>query len=155
MGSFDELTSVRIDQLIMSIGSGIAKAQLDLDMTSLRIAELMSGTQDGTKVNFGGKGYSLLQLGFTPTFYQFVETIIEVKVSISVTRSTDSSTQSASSERTEEEATTKASSVSASYASKYQYSAEGSSLVRTKLVPVPAPAILNERIRALAAQGAS
>lgn len=152
MGSFDELTSVRIDQLIMSIGSGIARAQLDLDMTSLRIAELMSGTQKGSKVSFGSKEYSLLQLGFTPTFYQFVETIIEVKVSISVTQSSESGSYSSSSEKREDGGTTKVSSVSASYASKYQYSAEGSSLVRTRLVPVPAPAILTERIRALAAE---
>ena len=41
------------------------------------------------------------------------------------------------------------SSVSASYASKFQYSAEGSGLLRTKLVPVPPPAILEERIRGL------
>jgi hypothetical protein len=43
------------------------------------------------------------------------------------------------------------STVSASYSAKYQYSAEGSSLMRTKLVPVPAPAILEERIRAMIA----
>jgi len=158
MGSFDELTTVRIDKLIMSIGSGIARAQFDLDMTSLRIAELMSGTKEGSKVQFGGKQYSLLQLGFTPTFYQFVETLIEVKVSISTTK-TDSSSRTTSSSEKETNwdggsVTTNASSVSANYASKYQYSAEGSSLVRTKLVPVPAPAILHERIRALAAQEA-
>jgi hypothetical protein len=41
----------------------------------------------------------------------------------------------------------KATAVSASFASKYQYSAEGSSLIRAKLVPVPPPAILEERIR--------
>ena len=41
----------------------------------------------------------------------------------------------------------RASSVSASYASKYQYSAEGSSLMRTKIVPVPPPPVLEERIR--------
>ena len=39
------------------------------------------------------------------------------------------------------------SAVSASYSNKYQYSAEGASLLRTKLTPVPAPAILEERIR--------
>ena len=39
--------------------------------------------------------------------------------------------------------------VDATYTSKYSYSAEGSSLLRTKLVPVPPPAILEERIRAL------
>ena len=46
--------------------------------------------------------------------------------------------------------------VSASFSSKYQYSAEGSSLMRTKLVPIPPPALLEERIRALiAAKGAA
>lgn len=157
MGSFDELTNVRIDRLITSIGSGIARAQFDLDMTSLRIAELMSGTRDDSLIQFGGKQYSLLQLGFTPTFYQFVETLIEVKVSISTSQSSSSSRTSRSSEKEVDEGggsvTTSASSVSANYASKYQYSAEGSSMVRTKLVPVPAPAILNQRLRELAAQG--
>jgi hypothetical protein len=37
--------------------------------------------------------------------------------------------------------------VNASYSQKYSYSAEGSSLLRTKLVPIPPPAILEERIR--------
>jgi hypothetical protein len=37
--------------------------------------------------------------------------------------------------------------VDATYSSKYSYSAEGASLLRTKLVPVPPPAILEERIR--------
>jgi hypothetical protein len=44
----------------------------------------------------------------------------------------------------------KVTAVSAAFASKYQYSAEGSSLLRTKLVPVPPPAILQERMRRLA-----
>jgi hypothetical protein len=39
--------------------------------------------------------------------------------------------------------------VNASYANKYSYSVEGSSLLRTKLVPVPPPAVLEERIREL------
>ena len=47
----------------------------------------------------------------------------------------------------------KVSTVSAAFASKYQYSAEGSSLLRTKLVPVPPPAILQERMRRLAEVG--
>ena len=37
--------------------------------------------------------------------------------------------------------------VTAHYTGKYNYSVEGSSLLRTKLVPVPPPAILEERIR--------
>jgi hypothetical protein len=37
--------------------------------------------------------------------------------------------------------------VDATYSAKYSYSAEGASLLRTKLVPVPPPAVLEERIR--------
>jgi len=37
--------------------------------------------------------------------------------------------------------------VDATYSSKYSYTAEGASLLRTKLVPVPQTAILEERIR--------
>lgn len=37
--------------------------------------------------------------------------------------------------------------VDASYSNKYSYSVDGASLLRTKLSPVPPPAILEDRIR--------
>ena len=100
----------------------------------------------------------MLELGFTPTFYQFVDTLIEVKVSISMSQEDTSKQSSVQAQASVSgkvgffsgSAKAKVSSVSASYASKYQYSAEGSSILRTKLVTVPAPAILEERLRALA-----
>jgi hypothetical protein len=159
MSAFQELTSVPVHELIESVATGIARAQYQLDVTGIKIAQLMSGIDEATKIDFGKKKYSLLELGFTPTFYQFVDTVIEVKVSISMTSSSESSTKSTETESTKKQSwgktTSMSSSVSASYSSKYQYSAEGSSLVRTKLVPVPAPAILNDRIRALIEQEAS
>jgi len=115
---------------------------------------------------------SMMELGFTPTFYQFVDTIIEVKIAIKMTRTREysitSSRGSASRDssgsrsrrgglvslfsgrsgssyrRSSDVQTTQ---VDATYSSKYSYSAEGASLLRTKLVPVPPPAILEERIR--------
>lgn len=136
---------------------------------------------------------SMMELGFTPTFYQFVDNIIEVKIAIKMTRETESTnTKSQSNQvKTTEDLvkTVKTSShssfsyrnarwgkasftaasggqrtnykqvktgqrsqvavqnVDASYSSKYSYSAEGASLLRSKLVPVPPPAILEERIR--------
>lgn len=157
--SFQELVNVPVHQLIESVAVGIARAQYELDLTGLKIAQLMGGSDEASLVQFGNKKYSLLELGFTPTFYQFVDTVIEVKVSISTTSSSESSTTSTDTSSEEKDSmgffTTKvqakSSSVTASYASKYQYSAEGSSLVRTKIVPVPAPAVLNERIRGLLA----
>jgi len=166
-----ELLDVPFPEMVKSMGLTIAQAQFELDNTSLRLARMMAGEEydvpDPTDsdpgrmksvralVEFDGKKLSLMELGFTPTFYQFVDTIIEVKVSISMSREAQSGF-STTAVQTEVEGghaifyaktAAKASTVSASYASKYQYSAEGSSLLRTKLVPVPPPAILEERIR--------
>lgn len=117
---------------------------------------------------------SMMELGFTPTFYQFVDTIIEVKIAIKITRSSetsrtattaarDASVRSRNSRRGTgifglirgsrrsnsyaRSSQVQTSQVDATYSSKYSYSAEGASLLRTKLVPVPPPAILEERIR--------
>jgi hypothetical protein len=166
-----ELLNVPFPDMLKSMGLAIAKAQFELDNTSLRLARMMAGEEydvpDPTDsdparmksiralVQFDGQSLSLMELGFTPTFYQFVDTIIEVKVSIAMSMEQQ---QAFSTTTVTAEAETghaifyakfaaKVSTVSASYASKYQYSAEGSSLMRTKLVPVPPPAILEERIR--------
>ena len=77
----------------------------------------------------------MLSAGFQPTFYQFTDTIIEVKMAISMNRSSQASVS----------VTAKvggafipySASVTASYSSKYSYSVEGSSLLRTKITPVP------------------
>lgn len=107
---------------------------------------------------------SMLELGFAPTFYQFVDTIIEVKISIKYTQEASSSS-SVSVKRTSKNRSFSGSfsfkrgfrarrnvnvnttQVNAKHSQKYSYTAEGSSLLRTKLVPIPPPAILEERIR--------
>ncbi len=109
---------------------------------------------------------SMLELGFTPTFYQFVDTIIEVKIAIKITRSYET-TRTTSNKSTNTNNFSKGggvfgaifggskrsssavstSQVDGTYSAKYSYSAEGSSLLRTKLVPLPPPPILEERIR--------
>lgn len=165
-----DLLQVPFPEMVKAMATGIAEAQLALDLTSLRIAKLMSGADEpDTKpeekgrnlVAFHNGKYSLLELGFTPTFYQFVDTIIEIKMSISMSEE-QAQTRSSMDMNSEAgarvglgffgasaSASLKVSTVSASFASKYQYSAEGASLMRTKLVPVPPPAILEERIRAM------
>jgi len=106
---------------------------------------------------------SMLELGFTPTFYQFVDTIIEVRISISYTEEQSTEINVTSDSKTVSKynsfswgrhgvsygrsRTVTTTQVNAAYANKYNYSAEGSSLLRTKLTPIPPPAILEERIR--------
>ncbi len=110
---------------------------------------------------------SMLELGFTPVFYHFVDTIIEVKIAIKITRTREytrtrsvKNTGRSSSHRrkrsfwgTKRNSSNRSqvttSQVDASYSSKYSYTAEGASLLRTKLSPVPPPAMLEERIRGL------
>jgi hypothetical protein len=166
-----ELLSVPFPEMVRNLGVGVAEAQFQLDLVSLKIARMMAGYEvesneedaqaslsddDERKylVKFSdGKEYSLLELGFTPTFYQFVDTVIELKMSISMSRSVETSQKSsrvsAAGGAFLFAAAATVSSVSASFASKYQYSAEGSSVMRTKLVPIPPPAILEQRIRAM------
>jgi hypothetical protein len=103
---------------------------------------------------------SMLELGFTPTFYQFVETLIEVKIAIKMTEETQTTRVSKGYERSSRFSATRqglfystsVTPVDATYSSKYNYSAEGSSLLRTKLAPVPPPSVLLERARILMQQ---
>lgn len=179
MGIGRELLNVPMGEMIRDMALSIAEAQIALDAASMRVAEMMSGkvwqlNPDGTPmaegtnnpkdttVSFptfeGGKRVatkmSMLELGFSPTFYQFVDTLIEVKIAIKITQDSEFKTNWSSRQETRKqigcsENTVQTTQVDASYTAKYGYTAEGSSLLRTKLVPVPPPAILEERIRGL------
>jgi hypothetical protein len=159
-----ELLNIPFGEMVMSLGLAISRAQFELDRVALQIAQIMAGQEfdvpnadgPGTHtetllVQFDGKQLSMLELGFTPSFYHFVDTIIEVKVSITMSSEVSFSQTtfhaSFDSYFAVFAAGASVSSVSASFATKYNYSAEGSSLIRTKISPVPAPAILEQRIR--------
>lgn len=154
-----DLLNVPFPEMVKNLGLGIAEAQYELDKVSIRIAQLMSGfkldadgemVRDDTaliKLQENGEAYSLLALGFTPTFYQFVDTYIELKMAISMKQ--ESELKGSLSLKAKAPFGLYSASVNASYAQKYQYAAEGSSSLRTKLVTVPAPAIFEQRIKEL------
>ncbi len=135
-----ELLNVPFPAMVLKLASAIAEGQYQMDQVSMEIAKLMSKTQvqipDITNEDAGAYvEVSMLSAGFQPTFYQFTDTIIEVKMAISMNRSSQASVS----------VTAKvggafipySASVTASYSSKYSYSVEGSSLLRTKITPVP------------------
>ncbi len=143
----------------------ITAASSDAEFTDT-VASLTGSTGDST-VSVPVR-ISMLELGFTPTFYQFVDTIIEVRIAISITSESSREVEIGTTNKTitktkalrrarrklgkkSKNKTVSTSQVNATYASKYSYSAEGSSLLRTKLAPVPPPAILEDRIRLLLA----
>jgi hypothetical protein len=189
------LTSVPIGEMVRSMAMAIAEAQFELDKSSLMMAEFMSGRRplrDPDTGNFlldqEGKpligeslvqfGYirdqdgnpvpnwvSMMELGFVPTFYQFVDTVIEVKLALRVNQVTapiDPATGdvmapattgwSADAARRNGVALT-TTPIDAGYAAAYNFNLELASVFKTKLVCVPPPAVLEERLRELVRQG--
>lgn len=204
------LTNMRIDELISNMAIGIAEGQMELDKACMEIAQFMGDAQ----IAFGKRAgsdepdlLSLVELGFSPNFYQFVDTILEIRVSVSTQfeesreynvsqqnqhideyqrqdqyerRSSSSSSgtsdtthygwygwwgwggrhgksssayASSGSSRTASASSYKRKNVSintvdAKYASTYNYAVEGSSLIKTKIVPIPPPQVFEEIVRA-------
>ncbi|MBM3679008.1 MAG: hypothetical protein FJW96_14195 [Actinobacteria bacterium] len=188
-----ELLDVPFPEMVFKLANAIAMGQRRLDRASLDTAkalakakvqvipEIFELIEPGTVKDVGGvpvtgvkvtstagdpAKYTLLQAGLTPTFYQFTESLIEVKISISqrteVSSELEMGAEFETSVETEAEAhagfflfggsakvktsSTFSSHVNYTSAAKYSYQAEGSSLLRTPLKPVPPPARLIPRI---------
>lgn len=190
------LTSLPIGELVRSMALAIADAQFELDKASLLMAEFMSGRRplrDPQTGNFvlgpDGKpmmeeslvqfGYtrdqagnpqpnllSMMELGFVPNFYQFVDTVIEVKLALRVNRMAapidpttgdvlpDSSRPWDASGANSNGVVVTSTPIDAGYSSAYNFNLELASVFKTKLVCVPPPAALEERLRTLISQAA-
>lgn len=166
-----EWMSIKEAKAYLIADAGLSATERDAMIDQLKKAEQVATNADESKTLVRVPvRLSMLELGFTPTFYQFVDTIIEVKIAIKITQeSTSSSVRKDASTGVNVRTATQngglwglirggqannssnsnvvTSQVDASYASKYSYSAEGASLLRTKLAPVPPPAVLEERVR--------
>lgn len=151
----------------LALDAAISGSDAQATLQAIKEAQGLANAKDDDEIRVPVR-LSMLELGFSPTFYQFVDTIIEVKIAIKITRSSEykssrsntarssSSTESRpgflssifSKKRTNSNSNVVTTSqVDASYSSKYSYSAEGASLLRTKLAPLPPPPILEDRIR--------
>jgi len=142
-----ELLDVPFSEMIKKMASAIAEAQLELDRSAIESARLLLDrkfnitTEIRQTVDKEGKvtksepgrveTLSLFELGFTPNFYQFTESIIEVKMAIS-----------AKTVR-EQEGTLGfrpfVTPLSGRYTQTFSYQVEGASTLRTVMKPVPAP----------------
>jgi hypothetical protein len=81
----EALLDVPMADLIQKMGSAIAEAQLRLDQMAVRVASLLGEAKvDFRTVDGGTTSKSLLELGFSPTFYHFTETEIEIRMTISL-----------------------------------------------------------------------
>lgn len=159
-GQLDTEEAVNLLDMIKKVAKDLYNTDID---SATSAADL---TEDQKKLEIRvPTRLSMMELGFAPTFYQFVDTIIEVKIAIKITRereftrtrtNKDSSVDAASKRKRSFWGTSRANSykrnvatsqVDASYSNKYSYSAEGSSILRTKIVPVPVPTALEDRIQ--------
>lgn len=84
---------------------------------------------------------SMMELGFVPNFYQFVDTVIEMRLALRINK------------RSGNRYTVSAATVDANYASAFNYNLNLATTVKTKIVPIPPPTILEDRVRALVAEG--
>ena len=185
-----DLLNVPFPEMITKMALAIAEGQMALDMNSIDVAQALANTTldpgtvivaiketvdaDGnvtaTEALYNDADMPLLVYGLNPTFYEFTESIIEVKMSItmktersmerefgskfSFSSKTDIKTNFSAGGgflsslfgtpkvKTEvKNSTTVAytSTYNATYSQKYSYRAEGTSLLRTTLRPVPPP----------------
>lgn len=136
-----ELLNVPFPEMVLKLATAIAEGQFKLDQVSCQIAKFMGSdktapvylpdlSSDDPEATIKT---SLIGAGFQPTFYQFTDTIIEVKMAITMNQSSESSVSVSASGGF----MCYSASVNASYSSKYSYSVEGSSLLRTKITPLP------------------
>ena len=182
-----ELLNVPFGEMIKEMALAIAEGQMALDMNSVQVAQALAGTKldagsvvmyieettdaDGnvtaSDVVTNDQPMSLLTYGLEPRFYEFTESIIEVKMTITMMRESSTELTYGSefkltneskvtgsmesgglakllfgkSKGSIENTTTVAytSTFNAKYSSKYSFKEEGTSLLRTTLRPVPAP----------------
>lgn len=152
-----KLLDVPFPEMVYKLASAIAESQLKLDMSSIDILRIMGDKANypvslpAVKVDAGGEVInsedadfetSMIGAGFQPTFYQFVETMIEVQMAVSVTSENTSEnkvkgTAYSYSYGYPRSLRIRATPVDATYTSKYNFSQEGSSTIRTRLVPMP------------------
>ncbi|MBZ3935215.1 hypothetical protein [Methanimicrococcus blatticola] len=164
-----ELLNVPFGEMVTQIASSIAQSQAELDRESIEILKMM-GDKENAPVTLPHMRYkdgkfedvdittSMIGAGFQPTFYQFADTVIEVKMAMSVAQGSEyerktsgevksTSTSAVRSGRNYSYRSVVTSTpIDATYTSKYNFNQEGSSLLRTRLVPVPPNTIVQRQI---------
>jgi hypothetical protein len=142
------LPSLDIGQTVSAMGIGISNAQQAMDRFAITMARSMGEIGDGKGWTApSGQSYSLLDLGFTPSFYQFSEAIFDVKIAMSMTVSREADVKaSAKSRGFGLPIGPRISAVNAQYSSKFQYSSKSASRINTTLKARPVPTVLESRL---------
>ena len=147
----DTVTQAPLPQMVEELGNAIARAQYSMDRSSIEISQMMARTDDDYGVQLSGeegRKRSLLELGFSPTFYQITDATVEAKVSLTMGRSTETSVGASIGAGYG----IFSASVDASYSSKFSYDLTASSSIKAHFVAVPSPAALQRLLKSEAAE---
>ncbi|MEN9931498.1 MAG: hypothetical protein RIS17_71 [Pseudomonadota bacterium] len=142
----NQLLSAPLPQIIERLGLSIAEAQGALDRNSIAMAQAMAETE----IELGGERTNLIALGFTPTFYSFTEATVEAKLSFSMQETTELGISVGAEVGVNTGFVMVAASVNVSYARKFSVGAEGMSSIAARLVSLPPPELLENRLKAMA-----
>ncbi|MCP5142830.1 MAG: hypothetical protein H6926_01035 [Chromatiales bacterium] len=133
---YSTLEQAPLPQMVEKLGTAIANAQFAMDQNAIRIARMLTDPEEGVQFSPDEAPRTLLELGFTPTFYQLTEATIDAKVTFHASRSTAFSVGGSIGVNVGYFAA----SVNASYSSKYSFDVGGSSSISARFVSVPPPA---------------
>ena len=138
-----QLLQAPLPTIVEQLGVSVARAQFALDRNSVELAKELAATE----IEVGGEQYSLLTLGFVPSFYAFTEATVEARLSFSMTETTEFSIEAGAQVSVNVGVVVAAASVSVGYARKFSVSSEGQSSLAARLVSLPPPDGLLELMR--------
>ena len=115
-----DLLNVPMGEMIREMAFAIADAQYELDQASVHVAQMIKMSREIERTTTTNSSRDNYKKSSS-----FFGRLFGSKTKVGTTT------------------------VDATYSSKYNYSAEGASLLRCNLVPIPAPAMFEERVRAL------
>lgn len=148
-----EEPEIPFDDLIYLLAESISEAQTKLDLSTAEVMETLAETEvdvvpqvtrhledDGslTTETAEPEARSLLELGFTPTRYQFSEATVEVGVDISVTEEEEREAESEG-----PRLGLRAGTYEVKEQRKYDRNVEANAQIQARLEPVPVPVELS------------
>jgi len=136
------LEQAPLGQLVQSIGMAIAEAQYNMDRFVIKTLELLDDKEaNGVQLPDEIDKRSMLELGFTPSFYHFREATITAKVAFSAMNAEQ---YGVGAEIGGGYRGIFFVAVNASYSNKYSFTVDGSSEVSTTIVSLPPPGPLTD-----------
>lgn len=143
----NDLTQAPLPDMLENLGTAIANSQFAMDRNSMLIAKMM-GDRDNYGVQFSGEDEkrSLLELGFSPTFYHLSEATIDIRISLSMSQSSEFGLSVGAAVGGGYGFVMFAASVNASYSQKFSYESSGSSSITARFVAIPPPSVFQEII---------